>query len=97
MKRHPGIHMHKSLLAGSRPWALSASCLGMVTLLATASHLGCEPAEMGSVDMARSKSIAAETGIEEKRAGGSMRGNAKARSRHTQAVEAKGFSTLPRR
>lgn len=90
--------MSRIRLAGSRPWALSASCFGLIGLLALASHLGCEPAEMGSIDMAKAKSVAAENGIEAKRAGGSMGGKAKGGMSRTEAVKgAKGFSTLPQR
>lgn len=41
-----------------------------MALLTAASHLGCAPSETGSIDMAKSKSVAAENGIDVNRGGG---------------------------
>jgi hypothetical protein len=49
--------------------AAAISSALVAALLGAGSMLGCSPADMGSIDMAKAKSIAAETGIDQKRGG----------------------------
>ncbi|WP_165250460.1 hypothetical protein [Paludisphaera soli] len=53
--------------AKSRATAAAITSALVASLLGAGSLLGCSPAEMGSIDMAKAKSIAAESGIDQKR------------------------------